>query len=234
MRKLGLIVFGILMGFGAFAQDDDKPRVYTRPQNEYAQDTISTKSKVASLEPKKKFDWSKIIIEPNPQFAIYNGGIDIGLSALVGYNVWKGLFAGGGATYFYSGRTYLAEIPVSGGGTAEYKVTGKYHTYGGAAFLQYNIWRGFFARVKFEVLQRSITAPTGTYYISNNTPVFEYQKIQRTYPGLFIGAGYNMLQSKNFFLPIMISYNVLNSVGDKTYAPYRTGLNIQIGFINLF
>ncbi|MFN8310363.1 MAG: hypothetical protein U0T73_10415 [Chitinophagales bacterium] len=160
--------------------------------------------------------------------------MDVGLSPYFGYNVWKGLYVGAGPTYYYSGRTYVASVALPGG-TSDYKVTAKYHTYGGGVFLQYNIWKGLFARMKFEVLQRSIHDPTGYYYLNpNNTPVFQYQNIERTYPGLFVGAGYNLLNSKNFFLPIMISYNLLHSVGDKNYSPYRSGLVIQVGFVNLF
>lgn len=227
MKKLLLLTlfFNALL---LWAQDDDKPKLYVRPESDYAQDTIDTKKKVNSFQGKKKFDLSKFIIEPNINFAIYNGGIDIGLSPYFGYKVWKELYVGVGITYLYSGRTYQSPIDPN------VQAKANYHTYGGGVFLQYNIWRGLFARVRFEVLQRSISEPISYYYNANGQPVFDYQKVERTYPGLFIGAGYNLLQSKNFFFPIMVSYNLLHTVGDRNYSPYRSGLVVQLGFINLF
>jgi hypothetical protein len=64
-----------------------------------------------------------------------------------------------------------------------------------------------------------------------------FSKVQKTIPALLIGAGYNILQSRNFFFPIMISYNVLHPftpADQRAYSLYRTGLVVQLGFINIF
>ncbi len=193
---------------------------------------------------KKKVDLSKFIIEPNFILSLGSNQFNIGLSPYVGYRVWQpkksksgssnGLYLGGGITYYYTRYS----LQYSDGFTV---VTGKpnFHTYGGGIFAQYNIWKGFFARAKFEVLQLEIDD------MNNWRPVYsappnvvlkgvEYPRIKETVPALLIGVGYNLLQSKNFFFPIMISYNVLHKATNSTYSPYRSGWVAQLGFINLF
>ncbi len=70
----------------------------------------------------------------------------------------------------------------------------------------------------------------------NNSSIVgvRYPKIEKTVPALLIGVGYNLLQSRNFFMPIMVSYNVLHTVVDKNYSLYPHGVVVQLGFINLF
>jgi hypothetical protein len=156
---------------------------------------------------------------------------DVGLSPYVGYNVWKGLYLGGGGTYYYTG----ASENLNG-----MKVKYNFQTYGGGVFAQYRIWRGLFARVKLELLERRI--PTGAIYFTplpNSTPqnpqyTYKVEYMKKFTPALLIGAGYNLVQSKNIFVPIVISYNVLNSLVDKQYSLYPRGVVIQLGFINLF
>lgn len=103
--------------------------------------------------------------------------------------------------------------------------------------MQYNIWRGLFARVRFEVLHRDL-ADLNSQPVPKNpnnlSEGFYFSRIQKTIPSLLIGVGYNLLQSKNFFMPIMVSYNVLHTVTDKTYSIYPRGVVVQLGFINLF
>lgn len=193
---------------------------------------------------KKKIDFSKFIIEPNFILSLGSNQINVGLSPYVGYRVWQpkkaksgsnnGLFLGGGITYYFT--RYSLEYT---DGFSVVVGKPKFHTYGAGVFAQYNIWKGFFARVKLEVLRLEIDD------LNNYNPVYsappnvylkriEYPKIKETVPALLIGAGYNLLQSKNFFFPIMISYNVLHNATNSAYSPYRSGWVAQLGFINLF
>jgi hypothetical protein len=222
MLQKFLLSFSLLLFSFCFlqAQDDDKPAPFRRPEQSYSRDTVNPNAPVKGFEPKKKLDLSKFIIEPNIQLSFGSGYVNLGLSPYVGYQIWKGLYGGGGVTYLYTRTNYTDQ---------SYKEIGNYHTYGGGVFLQYNIWKGLFARVKGELLHRQLEVTT-TY---GTTQIGKF-KFDGNYPGLFVGAGYNMLRSKNFFFPIMISYNLLNSIGVKQYAPYRSGLVVQLGFVNIF
>lgn len=53
-------------------------------------------------------------------------------------------------------------------------------------------------------------------------------------PACLLGAGYNLLQSKNIFIPLVVSYDVLHSLVDKEYSVYPRGFTVQLGFITLF
>lgn len=182
----------------------------------------------------KKVDLSKFIIEPNFNFNIGSGRIDFGLSPYVGYNVWKGLYVGGGITYFYTG---ISDVPKFYQGFQVGVGKANFHTYGGGVFLQYNIWKGLFARTKFEVLHRTMddylqdVRPKNPNNLNDG---FTFPKIEKTIPAMLVGVGYNMLRSKNFFFPIMISYDVLHSVVNKTYSLYPNGWVLQLGFVNVF
>lgn len=224
MRKIFFLsILTVLTGF-VFAQDDELPPPSSKPKQteEKKNDQKPPDPKdFQGFQKKKKVDFSKFIIEPNVNFAISTGRIDAGFSPYVGYNVWKGLFAGGGVTYQYTGYTGYQV-------TATKSISFGLHTYGGGVFLQYNIWRGFFARAKLELLGRKIPigietwAPYTVHYINKFTPA------------LPVGVGYNMLRSKNFFLPVSISYDLFHSVVDKRYSVYPRGIIIQLGFISIF
>lgn len=189
---------------------------------------------------KKKVDLSKFIIEPNFNLSIGQGRIDFGLSPYVGYQIWApkknatggGLYAGGGLTYFYTG---FRNIQFTDNMGRIYPTNANWHTFGGGVFLQYNIWRGFFARTKLEVLHRRLDDIYNPQLAQvGNTYHVELPKVDKTIPALLIGAGYNLLQSKNFFFPLMVSYNVLYNVTDKNYSIYSKGFVVQLGFINIF
>jgi hypothetical protein len=221
------------------AQDDELPPPSSNPKS----DSIARKEQnlpkaedFQGFKPRKKIDWSKFIIEPNFNLSIGQGQIDVGLSPYVGYNVWKGLFLGGGVTYFYTGYRNVGFTD----GVNTYYANAKWHTYGGGVFVQYNIWRGFFARTRFEVLHRTLDDIYGNVDVQVNPQNHTYKviipKIQKTIPSLLVGAGFNLLRSKNFFMPIMISYNLLHSITDTRYSLYRNGKGFvfQLGFINIF
>lgn len=236
MKKAFLLSSFLVLGVGILcAQDDELPPPSSKPR---VQDSTYSKRKgdeFRGFKRHKKVDLSKFIIEPNFNFSIGNGRIDAGLSPYVGYNVWKGLCVGGGITYFYTGFPNIDVTDQLGRpvGTAK----ARFHTYGGGVFAQYNIWRGFFARTRFEVLHRDLSDLNSSPIPKNPNNYnqgFYFNKIQKTIPSLLVGMGYNLLQSKNFFFPVMVSYNVLHSVTDRTYSIYPRGLVVQLGFINVF
>ncbi|MDB5284409.1 MAG: hypothetical protein JWO06_3484 [Bacteroidota bacterium] len=228
MKKIFLML-GIVFAFNLLqAQDDDLPAPSSKPKTD---ETL-----LPGQHPlgKHRKDLSKYIIEPDFNFAVISGGISVGLSPNVGYNVWKGLYVGGGPTYIYTGYKNIGFTDVAGG---THYANAKWQTFGGGVFLQYNVWRGLFVRSRFEVLHRvldDINNATVQLNAQGNGYDVAIPKVQRTIPNLLFGVGYNLLESKNFFFPLMISYNVLNSVTDKQYALYPKGWVFQLGFVNIF
>ncbi len=220
------------------AQDDDLPPPTSNPKSEQSN---KPDENFQGFKPKKKVDLSKFIIEPNFNFFISQSTITLGLSPYVGYKVFEpkkvkgnagnvGLFVGGGVTYFYTRVTEPGFYPNS---VVRYDI----QTYGGGPFIQYNIWKGFFVRTKVELLGRKIpvsydviTQPGGGY-------TYRVNYIRKFTPSALVGVGYNLLQSKNFFFPIVISYNVLHpftTESQRAYSVYPRGLVIQLGFVNVF
>lgn len=248
MKKL-LLFPALVFAFNVLlAQDDDLPPPTSRPSTESSQ-TTPDGSSFKGFKKHKKVDFSKFIIEPCFNFAFSPGRVDAGISPYVGYLVWSpdqtnsrrgnsdikpGLYAGGGITYFYTGFPN-AEVVDNLGRT--WPIKANFHTYGGGVFLQYNIWRGFFARAKFEVLHRNMsdinTAPLPKNP-NNINDGFYFNRVQTTIPDLLVGVGYNLLQSKNFFFPLLVSYNLLDGVTNKTYAVYPNAWVIQLGYVTIF
>ena len=238
MKKLFL--FLSVFAFTAntlFAQDDELPPPSSKPKTESPQSTPKTDNKdFQGFQKPKKVDLSKFIIEPDFNFNISQGRIDVGLSPYVGYNVWKGLCVGGGVTYFYTGFRNIAFTDYSG---RTFYANANWHTYGGGVFGQYNVWKSFFVRARFEVLHRHMDdIENGNVTIQINPQTNTYQvvipKIDKTIPALLLGVGYNLLKSKNFFFPIMVSYNVLHTITDQTYSIYPHGFVVQLGFVTIF
>lgn len=248
------IFYTLLLAFSAtflHAQDDDLPPPSSKPkQQEREEKNLPPDEEFRGFKGgKKKVDLSKFIIEPNFVFSVGQGMIDLGLSPYVGYKVWEpkkakasagntGLFVGGGVTYRYTGFRNIEFVDNSG---LRYYANANWHTYGGGVFAQYNIWKGLFARARFEVLHRSVddfyNGGVTVQLQPNNSYRVIIPKVEKTIPALLIGAGYNLLQSRNFFFPIMISYNVLHPftpADQRAYSLYRTGLVVQLGFINIF
>ena len=235
-----------------FAQDDELPPPTSKPKSDYnnQQNTgnggvdtshfgttaTGTGNGFQGFSKPKKVDLSKFIIEPDFNFNISGDEIDLGISPYVGYNVWKGLCLGGGVTYLYTG---FRNIPFQDASGRTYYANAKYETYGGGVFAQYNIWKGLFARVKFEVLHRDMDdLSSNNISIQLNPNNNSYQvvipKVQATIPDMLVGVGYNLLRSKNFFFPIIVSYNVLSSVTNPAYAVYPHNFVVQLGFVNVF
>jgi hypothetical protein len=240
-KYLFLIALSLFAGNMLFAQEDDLPPPTSKPKD-VPQTTQPQPPKSDDQDfqgftkPKKKIDLSKFIIEPDFYFSIGSDEIDLGVSPLVGYEVYKNLFVGGSLTYLYTGyRNVPLPDPLTGG---TFYANLNWHTFGGGPMVQYNIWKGFFARAHFELLHRIMDDPNGTVTavpnFQNNTYSIEIPKVQATIPDLLVGVGYNLLRSKNFFFPIMVSYNVLYSVTNQTYAIYPHGWVIQLGFVDVF
>jgi hypothetical protein len=238
-KNFFLVVAAVLCANVLFAQDDELPPPSSKPKPESqqpAQSAPDNGSDFKGFSKSKKIDLSKFIIEPDFYFDIAGPQIDLGFSPYVGYKVWKELYLGGGVTYLYTGFHNLQLIDPASGAT--YNVNANWHTFGGGVFAQYNIWKGFFARTRFEVLHRimdDIENPYLSVQVNSNGSYSVYiPKVQKTIPAEFVGVGYNLLRSKNFFFPIMVSYNLLYSVTDKTYSVYPHGWVVQLGFVNIF
>jgi hypothetical protein len=235
-------------GTALFAQDDELPPPTSKPKTDNnspvppggnTTTTAPDGNGFQGFSKTKKLDLSKFIIEPDFNLGFSSNEIDLGLSPYVGYNVWKGLFLGGGFTYLYTGYRNIPFVEPSG---QTYYANASSSTYGGGVFAQYNIWRGFFARVKLEVLH----SHTDDIYSNNisvqlNPSNNSYQviipKIDVTVPDMLVGVGYNLLRSKNFFFPIIVSYNVLSTVVPKSveqYSIYPNHFVVQLGFVNVF
>ena len=233
MKKL--LLFISLLVFSSVilnAQDDQLPPPSSHPKPETS--GLPDQSGFHSFGKGKKADLSNYIIEPGLNISFMQGGFNVGASPYVGYRLWKSLYAGGGVTYIYTGFRNIGYADAVG---SIHYANASWHTFGGGVFLQYNIWKGIFVRTRFEVLHRVIDdVYDASIYLNpkNGVSTVFMPKIQKTIPDLLLGGGYNLLQSKSFFMPVMISYNVLSSVTDKLYAVYPRGWVIQLGFIDIF
>jgi hypothetical protein len=229
LKGLLFLVVTVLSFNVLFAQDDELPPPSSQPKPR----TDLDKGFEGFKKP-KKIDWSKFIIEPNFNLSFAQGRFDLGFGPYVGYNVWKGLYLGGGINYYY---TKFSNIQFSNGQQTFYK-DANFHTIGPGVFAQYNIWRGLFVRVKAEIyhqIQDNYNDPQAIYNPSTGQITgIRLPKVQWTTPTLVIGAGYNLLQSKNFFFPLFVGYNVLDRSTDAQYKIYPRGFVVQLGFINLF
>ena len=226
--KRFLLVLGVVVWSCAFlkAQDDELPPPSSHP---YADQTG-----VHGSGKNKKRDLSNYIIEPDLAVSFIQGGYNLGVSPYFGYRLWKNLYGGAGVTYMYTGFKNIGYQDASG---SVHYTNASWNTAGGGLFLQYNIWKGLFARTRFEVMHRwmdDVYDARLTLNPQTNAYTVSMPKIERTYPDMLIGAGYNLLESKSFFMPVMFSYNVLYSVTDKLYAVYPHGWVIQLGFVDIF
>ncbi len=230
------VLFGLLISTISFvalkAQDDELPPPSSHPRYEMPDQSEGQNHNF--LPHHKKPDLSNYIIEPDLNLSFIQGGFNVGASPYFGYRLWKNLYGGAGVTYIYTGFRNIGYEDVTG---LTHYTNAAWHTYGGGIFLQYNIWKGFFVRTRFEVLHRVMDDVYNATVIvnpQNNTENIYLPKIQKTIPDLLLGAGYNLLQSKSIFIPVMFSYNVLYPTTDKLYAVYPRGWIVQLGFIDIF
>jgi hypothetical protein len=235
-KIIALLSFFVLAGNVLFAQDDELPPPSSKPnqteEKRNDQKPPDVKDFKGFSKP-KKFDMSKLLIEPIVNLSISQYRTDIGFSPSVAYRVWQpknakaksgniGLFVGGGVTYSYTHINETANL--------KYNI----QTYGAGPLIHYTIWRGLFVRLKAELLGRKI--PVSYYTIPNGSGGIKYEVkyVNKFTPACLLGAGYNLLQSKNIFIPLIVSYDLLHSVVDKNYSIYPRGFTVQLGFITLF
>jgi hypothetical protein len=198
----------LVISFSAFAQDDDKPLPYKRPTDAYSRDTVSSDmSKVKQFQEKKKFDMSKLFIEPVFDFFIEGGEVQFGLMPTVGYKVWKNLYIGGSIKYNMIYVSHWDGTPATPSITEQ--------VYGGGPLVQYNIWKGFFTRFRFEML--AVRYPDANAYTNNVT----YATVG--IPHMWLGGGYNFTYKKLISLPVAVYFNPLWGTYNGTaqqYSPY--------------
>ncbi|HWB64958.1 MAG TPA: hypothetical protein VG603_15680 [Chitinophagales bacterium] len=233
MGRLFILFMAVMLASGAvMAQDDALPPPSSHPQQEAPQ--LPGLPNKSALGKKPKIDLSDYIIEPNFDFGMFQSGINVGFSPYVGHRVWKNFFAGAGVTYLYTGFKNIGYTDFNG---EVHRTNAYWHTFGGGVFAQYNVWRGLFVRANFEVLHRimdDVYNPTLNYNNQTNSYTVSIPRVERTIPNLMLGVGYNLLEVRNFFFPVMISYNVLNSLNSRQFAVYPNGWCVQLGFIRVF
>jgi|688.fasta_scaffold680384_1 hypothetical protein len=211
------------------AQEDDKPNYYTIPEQKKPgkpidETTTPTNKDNKTLETytKKKFDFSKILIEPNIQFFVGQGFLQFGFMPSVAYRVWdKGLYVGGSLHY-----NILAQL--------NYQITNTYsrdivrsQTLGGGVVLHYDIWKGIYARLRPEVLG---VREAVSYQLTGPASIKINYKDQ-VFPHLWIGAGYNFTRSRNIFLPVGVFFDPLYYVRNRSpFAPYQSPFYVQLAF----
>jgi hypothetical protein len=235
--RAGLLLFPAALFISSFAiaQDEDQPAPSSHPIPE----------NITAVIPQPKHDDSplltryarvnqmKYIIEPDLDFGFVHGKINIGLAPTVGHKIWKGLYAGAGLVYIYSGQRNVL-FDVAG---QSYSVNASQQTYGGGVFVQYNIWKGLYVRVRFDLLHREIDDLENTSVTLNQTTgkwEVKVPRLKMNIPDLPVGVGYNILVKKNLFLPIKISYNILYPFLNKQYTVYPDGWIVKLCVFNIF
>ena len=232
MKKL-LLAFFLFIFSGAvlMAQDDELPPPSPNPKPDNF--VLPGQQGFQGFKNEKQRKLADFIIEPNLLVSFIPGGYDLGVQPYLGHRIWKNLYGGAGLTYMYTGFKNIGYQDVTG---LTHYTNASWNTFGGGAYLQYNIWKGFFVRDKFELMHRwmddvydasvNLNPQTNAYNVS-------IPKIEKTIPDMLLGAGYNLMQGKIFFMPVMFSYNVLYQVTNKTYSAYPRGWVIQLGFIEV-
>jgi hypothetical protein len=163
---------------------------------------------------------SKLLIEPNVQLFFTSDEYQFGLMPSLGYRVYKDLYVGGSLNY------NLVYVPHLDGTSASPSVTQQ--VYGGGPFIHYKIWKGFFTRLRFEML--AIRYPNSEVNPNNGSYDVSYATVGVPY--IWIGGGYNLTPSKNIFIPIAVYVNPLWGAYNGTqqeYSPY-SWVYFQVAF----
>jgi hypothetical protein len=237
--KVGLLLFPAMMLLSgvAIAQEDDQPAPSSHPPGSESLDAPVPEPKHEDcpfLSRYGRANQMKYIIEPDIDFGSVNGQVNIGIAPAVGHKIWKGLYAGAGAVFIYSGarNVLLAEL-----NNQLYFVNANRYTYGGGAYVQYDAWKGLYVRVRFDLLHRQIDDLDNATAKSNpvngsvqvNMPV-----LKMNIPDMPVSVGYNVLVKKKLFFPISLSYNALYPFLDKRYSVYPNGWIVTVGMFNIF
>jgi hypothetical protein len=236
--KVAILLLPVVLLFSGslIAQDDDQPAPSSHPVPDTTTNTISEPkiNDAPLLSAYGRANQLNYIIEPDLDLGSVNHQVNVGVAPSVGHKIWKGLYAGAGMVFIYSGvqNDLLADI----NGQLYY---GNAHsiTYGGGVYVQYNIWKGLYVRVRFDLLHRRIedfedatvlpNSKTGVYAVY--VPV-----LKMNIPDLPVGVGYNILVKKKLFLPIKVSYNVLYPFLSKQYTVYPDGWIVKLCIFNIF
>jgi hypothetical protein len=231
MGRISVVLMVLIFISGILcAQQDDLPAPSSQPKIDSF--NIANSGRYSLMHSRK--DISKYLIEPDINLAIFNAGINVGFSPYLGHKIAKNLYAGGGLTYIYTG---FKNIPYQDASGATHLSNADWHTFGGGAYIQYKVWKGLFVRGRVEVLHRwidDVYDPKTVINLQNNTYSIVLPKIQRTVPAALVGVGYNLLEGKNFFFPVMLSYNLLHNVTNTVYSVYPSGFVLQLGYITVF
>lgn len=237
MQRFKFIFSAFLLVFSLCvqAQDDDKPNYYQRPnkptpvpaQPENTDTTQSPEQFEAQPIPqqnqpmprrqsqqelnenyKQGFDMSKILIEPTFSFFFTSQSVNFGIRPSVVYDIYKKkLFAGGSFVYNVQA---IFKYPV---GTTTKNIT--VQAFGGGPVLHYNIWKGFYARIRPELL--GVRIPVSYSYVGLNQVDMHYKTY--AFPYLWLGAGYNLAKGlKGIFMPAGIYFDPISIVRQQNYT----------------
>jgi hypothetical protein len=223
-----ILSFGLSLS--GLAQDDEKPNYYKRPENNTQPVPTDTAGKKKIAAPsdfsytKKKFDIKKLFIEPtNFQLNFGTNYFLFGFNPLAAYQVSKKpLYLG--ISLNYNIQLYSNQVVLPNG--SKPNITSQ--VYGGGPVLHYRIWKGFFARLRPEVL--GWRYPTG--YANALTNKLEY-KTSVSYHA-WMGAGYSLNIKGLISIPFAIYIDPLYFAQKKTvFSPYPSPILLQIGIYSL-
>jgi hypothetical protein len=232
MQLFKLTFFGLLLGtsLAASAQDDEKPNYYKRPENTAQPTVTDTAAKKKITAPsdfsytKKKFDIKKLFIEPtNFQLNFGTNYFLFGFNPLAAYQVTKKpLYIG--LSLNYNIQVYSNQVVLPNGS----KPTITSQVYGGGPVVHYRIWKGFFARLRPEVL--GWRYPTGNVNLLTNK--IEY-KTSVSYHA-WLGAGYSLNIKGLISIPFAIYVDPLYFAQKRNaFSPYPSPILLQIGIYSL-
>ena len=236
--KVALLLLPAVMFFSSalIAQDDVQPAPSSHPTPQSSENNLAEPRHEDSpfLSRYGKANQLKFIIEPDLDFGSVNRQLTVGVAPTVGHKLWKGLYAGAGMIYTYS---VVKNLPITELNGQVYFASAYRQTYGGGVYLHYNIWKGLYVRVRFDVLHRYIEDLANATVVANITTGKTEVKIpviKMNIPDMPIGIGYNILIKKKLFLPIKLSYNILYPFLNKQYTVYPDGWIIKLGIFNIF
>lgn len=228
-RHIAFLFLGIslLLTVRLWGQEDDRPAPKRLTEGKAFSEKTAIPEKFTPFKKKKKFDLDKLLVEPAVGFGVSQNYFNINLRPYVGYNVWKGLYVGGGITFMYARFNKYFEIPTTTGVRYENYVD---QVVGGGIFLQYRIWKGLFARTTFEFLNRKFPT-SGPVQSGNGSYSIPYKRVN--IPVLLIGGGYNFSVARFISMPLAVYYNVLNNNRNTAYSIYPRSVIIQLGLVTV-
>ena len=234
--KAGVLLFPIVLCYYGMAQDNELPPPSSHPVPENTEGPIPEPRHEDSplLSHYGRANQLRYLIEPDIDFGVVNQQINIGLAPTVGHKVWKGLYAGVGLVFIYSGTQNAALTEING---QLYSANAHNYTYGAGVYLQYNIFKGLYARARLDLLHRQlddINEASVTINQTTGASAIKIPVIKTNVPDLPLSIGYNLLVKKKMFFPIQVAYNVFYPFLNKQYSVYPNGWIVTIGMVNIF